>query len=86
MPDVPQQRPSDGGPAFPFERRGDPDMYWTDGMSLRDYFAGQALVALAHKPTYEQWLPNSSAEQARYCYKIADAMLAARKQTEGSDA
>lgn len=49
-----------------------------DGMTLRDYFAGQALagyVTLAnqpHCPTDELL--------AKYCYAAADAMLKARKE------
>lgn len=35
--------PNDGGPAFP--------VHWSAGMSLRDYFAGQALAALAGQRT-----------------------------------
>lgn len=45
----------------------------SDGMSLRDWFAGQALAGLlANK--YD--VPDSAAFQA---YRFADALLAARK-------
>lgn len=44
------------------------------GMSLRDYFAGQALAACRNHSN-EKWL----AERA---YKIADAMLAERQDQE----
>ena len=53
----------DGGPAFPGAHR-------YEGMSLRDYFAGQHLtVAVIH---YDKELT------AREAYAYADAMLAER--------
>lgn len=66
--------PKDGGPAFPNmpDGAGDKWQTWDEGMSLRDYFAGQAIIALAH---------DSSANLVRdadVAYQIADAMLAAR--------
>lgn len=59
-----------GGPAFPVSLPGVGDNGW-HGMTLRDWFAGQALVGLA---------PQSAAvdSTARYAYRLADAMLAAR--------
>lgn len=48
------------------------------GMTLRDYFAGQALAGLCsqHDATgMWSWLPNDAVVVA---YKIADAMLAER--------
>ena len=52
----------------------------SEGMDLRDYFAGQALPAVLHlmfkiKPSEEVL---SSA--VTNCYKFADAMMQARKQ------
>jgi len=44
------------------------------GLSLRDYFAGQAVVFLSKTHGSE-----SSEDIARAAYQIADAMLAARK-------
>jgi hypothetical protein len=50
-----------------------------DGLTMRDYFAGQALVA-----AYPSWMADcrdanmSSAHMAQECYLIADAMIAAR--------
>lgn len=58
----------DGGPAFPSFDRGDSSDF--EGMTLRDYFAGQALAGLTGNQS-----PDRYAEDA-YC--IADAMLAAR--------
>jgi len=72
----------EGGPAFPSNASdawGGPQ----DGMSLRDWFAGQALAGmLAHGPhpdmshlTEAQFL----AHVAGGAYSLADAMLEARK-------
>jgi len=49
------------------------------GMTLRDYFAGQAIVALAeHVGRID--MTHSQAEQA---YRVADAMIAERKKVAG---
>lgn len=80
----------DGGPAFPLQRvgsfgRGDAA---NEGMSLRDYFAGQALAG---------WLGSFGADHeedevegqtvAAFAYRIADAMLCERskRQLQPSD-
>jgi len=81
---------ADGGPAFPQvetlpanenQGRYSPEVVSSGGMSLRDYFAGQALIALygAIQPGEKQ---SNITALPGVCYKIADAMLAAR-QTEG---
>ena len=69
---------NNGGPAFPV-----PDVYHpngqvefgTRGMSLRDWFAGQALIAIPHIGCGSDLEPEQIAHDA---YKIADAMLKAR--------
>ena len=38
---------NDGGPAFPFDGGENNGIQPSSGMSLRDYFAGQALAGLA---------------------------------------
>lgn len=51
-----------------------------EGMSLRDWFAGQALVGLVADTDYVRgrlW-----AEVTVDCYGIADAMLKAREQSK----
>lgn len=78
----------DGGPAFPV-----PDnVAWDEstgdavaGMSLRDYFAGQALAGLASQPTgaetqkdIDVWTLGMSV----IAYKIADDMLANRETND----
>ena len=67
---------NDGGPAFPTVAR---DGNWQphhDGLSLRDYFAGQVLVGALADPTCQP----SPIELAKIAYRGADAMLAARKE------
>jgi len=63
-------------PAFPVS---DCAAFQYSGMNLRDWFAGQALIALPHLVSGMEWGPN---EAARDAYCIADAMLAARKENE----
>ena len=61
---------NNGGPAFPSDRFGEL------GMSLRDYFAGQALTGLLANPEQA-----TDAEYiARWSYLNADAMLAERQK------
>lgn len=62
---------NDGGPAFPVPRDAP-----VDGMSLRDYFAGQALAGLLACPK------TSGGEEAfaLHAYKYADAMLAEQQK------
>ena len=67
---------NDGGPAFPSDRFGE------GGMSLRDYFAGQALAGLIA-------CPNTSGDEEPFAcnaYKFADAMLTEREKRKGGDA
>jgi hypothetical protein len=65
---------NDGGPAFPV-------MYVSEGMTLRDYFAGQALGGqLAFSPSDPFKKYHQPEEVAAACYRFADAMLAARKE------
>jgi hypothetical protein len=62
----------DGGPAFP----SNDDGIQNEGMTLRDWFAGQALAGRAQflQPGVVLY-PDCI---ARECYLIADAMLKAR--------
>ena len=65
----------DGGPAFPMA--GEPGIEFDRGMSLRDWFAGQALGGNLANPEM-LWLDGDPNELAGYCYGLADAMLNAR--------
>ena len=80
--------PIDGGPAFPLPAHSGPNgeqPYPIYGMSLRDWFAGQATEHDIHQ--HQEWpkatyggaatQPRYSRETARFRY--ADAMLTARK-------
>lgn len=75
---------NDGGPAFPVREaeRFNPEnnethaieQHW--GMSLRDWFAGQALAGMLSsdgRPTGDQ-------AKAEWAYDLADAMLRARNK------
>ena len=66
---------NNGGPAFPGLYVGEP------GMTLRDWFAGQALAGIC-APLYDDESPTiwKHREFAKGAYMFADAMLAARKE------
>ena len=77
----------DGGSAFPvferqhvyrdeWDRSGEDQFVAVGGMSLRDYFAGQAIAACADAAMTER---DAEITAAR-AYKLADAMLKARTQ------
>ena len=69
---------NDGGPAFPHHETtstGEP-YYDHLGMSLRDWFAGQALIALPHIGC---GCDLNSEDLAYSAYQLADAMLAAKE-------
>lgn len=61
----------DGGPAFPVTTANFALAY---GMTLRDWFAGQALAGLMAYPGGSA----STAERVAATYQIADAMIAER--------
>jgi len=69
-----------GGPAFPSEQGQSVDGTWnptySSGMSLRDYFAGQALAGICsdNEATDVEWI-------ARWCWKVADVMMKSREES-----
>jgi len=72
-----------GGPAFPVH----PDMaaqlgcvpsQSDAGMTLRDYFAAKAMQSLITAPNVRPMIEDG--EVSGWAYKMADAMLKARKQ------
>lgn len=73
-----RQSADDGGPAFPREDYQKSDAPGQRGMSLRDWFAGHAIVAVAGG--HSNFGANSGQEIARDAYAIADWMIARRKQ------
>jgi hypothetical protein len=77
-----------GGPAFPsvlFTQDKAPNHH-DAGMTLRDYFAGQALAHCLDrsKPVFaDEKIATASCEQktaAAWAYQVADAMIAARNE------
>ena len=73
----------DGGPAFPgkaptvaMDQSGHLRRV-EDGMSLRDWFAGQALQGLCAAPGTISW---DQRRHAKAAYEYADAMIVARKE------
>jgi hypothetical protein len=74
-----------GGPAFPHDGRdngpGNIKGRPHDGMTLRDWFAGQALtgVSSALQQVGLRSGENQAKADARWAYERADAMLEARK-------
>ncbi len=75
--------PQDGGLAFPGRRTEyvSQNDFWVDkqypGMSLRDYFAAAAMLAVRGMAWPQDMSGTSIAEAA---YRIADAMLKVRAQ------
>jgi hypothetical protein len=77
--------PKDGGPAFPLQSIGPDFNPGYHGMTLRDWFAGQALAGIMGdmerawseaKATRQASMPDFLAGAA---YRYADAMIAARE-------
>lgn len=81
----------DGGPAFPMVfvceegsntpngdtvPKGERQQYIISGMSLRDWFAGQALVGMRFGFSSQGYPAKRIASD---CYEIADAMLITRQ-------
>lgn len=68
--------PKDGGSAFPLHLYGD----LGKGMTLRDWFAGQAVSgSVAYANFHES---DDARTAAEYAYRVADAMLEAREEVE----
>jgi hypothetical protein len=71
----------DGGPAFPIQGSYDTD-YEHNGMSLRDWFAGQALAGILGGG-FADTIPhddiNGGRDAAAFAYQYADAVIAERK-------
>lgn len=77
--------PNDGGPAFPSPMQDDRDCHARNesgygGLSIRDWFAGQALAAIV-ADDIKQGLPSDGLDIQHVpdaAYRYADAMLKAR--------
>lgn len=70
--------PDDGGPAFPSPG----DTEWNRGLSIRDWFAGEALKGLLAGPDTS----GSGGGFADAAYRFADAMIRERKRQKEDDA
>lgn len=69
---------NDGGPAFPLSVKSDPAVI-SHGMTLRDYFAGQALVGICSAGRHVEYGPETQGNvTSREAYCLADAMLKER--------
>lgn len=83
-------------PAFPCIRQNTTGTFYPEGMTLRDYFAGQALIGLLASYSTKERISsvvdnakkNGYLDIANYtsssCYQIADAMLAERSKNDKS--
>lgn len=72
-------KPYDGGPAFPHQFQdamGHPEWRQSTGMTLRDWFAGQALAG--EMTVWGAGTEGHECNIARRAYALADAMLEAR--------
>jgi hypothetical protein len=66
-----------GGPAYPTSNYGaivPISTGYSEGMSLRDYFAAKAIIAYHADGEF-----SSCEDVANWCYRLADAMLRARE-------
>lgn len=67
----------DGGPAFPQALNVEQEFHGSDGMTLRDYFAGQVMsTMIGHY--MDRYGEHDYAATAESAYLAADAMLKER--------
>jgi len=71
----------DGGAAFPYSyslssHDGQVTVYHGNGMSLRDWFAGQTMMAIAGSRV--DWTDISPQMAAKTAYEFADALIKER--------
>lgn len=67
--------------AFPMGYHRDGNSADHQGMTLRQYYAGQALIAIFAGDIRSEGLPQYE-KVAEVCFKIADAMLADEGKTQ----
>lgn len=83
-----------GGPVFPTSEEHDvmdgnapngtrTDRYFEGGMSLRDYYAGQAMQGYLQMPNPEA--RENPDKCAAWAYDQADSMIARKRETEKAD-
>ena len=74
---------SENPPAFPSgDKAAHPTSTFEAGMSLRDYFAGQAIPGILNDPSFREAFTSDLGPRdfAAAAYDIADALLAEREQ------
>jgi len=86
---------NDGGPAFPHhfeDAGGHPRFLQSTGMTLRDWFAGQALAGMMDYACKAPMISDNQdganknlANSARLAYAFADAMIAQSQKQEPHD-
>ena len=67
---------------FAATKSGPPETVVPQPVDLRDWFAGQALVGILAREANAFVTASKSPETAAQAYRLSDAMLAARAQTE----
>lgn len=74
----------DGGQAFPVPADDNAGWHSQEGMSLRDWFAGQTAASISGALTGagRATAPKDAIMVAKASYTLADAMIAARKGGE----
>lgn len=71
---------NDGGPAFPCDSNMSTFEHGIKGMSLRDWFAGQALQGLASITSHNSGTGLTLKIRTQIAYNYADAMLVTRNK------
>ena len=74
-------RPNDGGPAYPAFLPKGVDSY-NPGMTLRDWFAGQALAGILAFRGPDDTTETPCDNAAGWAFEYADAMLAERGRSD----
>ena len=71
-------------PAFPYHDTHNGVLFTQPGMTLRDYFAGKAMVGFMAAASHPDCIPFSFKKEnvAKDSYAYADEMLKARTQKE----
>lgn len=74
----------DGGPAFPLDVHPSNVDLVVSGMSIRDWFAGQAIAGIYAHTTSEERGYLDPEKAVVFAYEVADAMLKQRPVSEGT--
>jgi hypothetical protein len=83
--------PPDDIPAFPFRYSQtnpnyEPREMVHPGMTLRDWFAGQALAGFCQHTIPQLPMPDADLQKlVTSCYEVGDAMLAGRENPQNKD-